>query len=299
MAAHDLGLPKKSHSNNSIRNWIVRSINRGRVQLVVGAGLSFNFKCPQWWELGRSLSKTVFTQELDNPSWSPNTTQVEKILRDKFSNKTALLNQAVHIELYKNFNENFIKDCGKLPYLESIAFLVHRLVRKQKVSIISFNYDSLLEEFLLNRGLNCKSYYNFDYPSPDADVLIIHPHGFLPRPATDRHFKRKIILDQKSFNDDFFRDSFWSQYCKQSFQDNISILLGLSGDCANLDGLCISTNKRFAEISDNYWGLTFVPKENSDKIAHWEERGVLTLDSGEGYKAVPKEILDILKKTST
>ena len=73
-------------------------------------------------------------------------------------------------------------------------------------SLITFNFDSLIEEALENNRVKHKAIYTEGMRSKSSELPVYHVHGYLPRKTTCCSFKRDhrlhhstLIIDQSCF----------------------------------------------------------------------------------------------------
>lgn len=171
--------------------------------LFCGAGISMGSGIPLWNELLISL----FIESSHLPS------SYTKVLYEML-NKDMYLNQSILARMVKNSNEdNFSAHVQKILYVNkqtdetsTIRAIVELCVPSKNggvKSIVTYNFDDLLECNLKNKGVkyqNCPT----DNPLVKGYLPIYHVHGFLPR----------ILEDRKIYPIVFSEDEYHKEYSK-------------------------------------------------------------------------------------
>jgi hypothetical protein len=243
-------------------------LQRGALTLFVGAGVSQGFGLPNWKGLKTIICETdsASDEELDN------------LIDDKDDGSSSYID-SIHAALYGKISIDKEDYFTKSPLLLAIAALSTGTCRGRIDTIITYNYDDLLKQYLEMLGYKVCVRKKPSDLSSWADVEMNHVHGFLPQDRKDESPPNDIIFSRKSYRNKRARiDSGWSSYVEQCLSRKIGLFLGLSGnDETILDILqrLKNNNKREKEADDypsnqvytGYWLLTEEAyKANCDSI---------------------------------
>lgn len=95
-------------------------------------------------------------------------------------------------------------------------------------SIVSFNFDDLLENELSRRGLSFVVIDKAGTPINPEKVALYHPHGFLPRNDNERQ-KRNIVFSEDDYHEQFGNNFGWPTLCQlHRLSTTTCLLVGLS-----------------------------------------------------------------------
>lgn len=222
-----------------------KAYENDEIILMLGAGTSKDAGVPSWNELLKKLNLSIINQKisdkltavekneiadelvsLQNGAPLVSASYIRSALGEKFKDE-------IKKALYKN-----VKSINDQPLLETIAKLSQP--RRKKVgieSIITYNFDDLLERHLERNGVEFKSMYReADYEEP-TKIPIYHVHGFIPKEE-----KKYTNLDQSVlvFSEDGYlhmqSDPYsWSNIVQiKALREKTCVLIGLSGIDPNL-----------------------------------------------------------------
>lgn len=128
---------------------------------------------------------------------------------------------------------------GKIAKLAAAHFIVKKN-HPGKRSVITYNYDNLLEHCLTKQVHPVKYQVIFDGNRADreAELHIYHPHGFLPMKGTKEYVQRmeseKIILAESSYYEMEHYSYNWENFVfARALQDSICVFFGFSGNDYN------------------------------------------------------------------
>ncbi len=171
--------------------------HEGSLCLFVGAGVSRDCGLPDW----AGLAKVVIEKAWPNQTKGIDYQQL--MARIDISNLNPLDSMRMARRKLNGDLNSVVSDClysrgvTASPIVESIVSLTH--IRR----ICSFNYDDILEEAYSKTGVASQPLTAGDEtPSSGNDVLIFHPHGFLPRANhTYRCSNREIVLSEDDYHE--------------------------------------------------------------------------------------------------
>ena len=229
----------------------------GVLRLFLGAGVSSGFGLPQWKTLiARVLSRDTdkgFMKSLH--SLTP--TDLTKLVDDIDDGSEKYI-RGVHEALYRDAAASLFDQLQRSPLLLSVAALVTGAHRGRIDSVITYNYDDLLEQYLRMLGLAvCPRAEPTDL-SRRADVEINYVHGRLPQVWDDSAPLPPIVLSDRSYRERRARiDGGWSAALQNGLYSKIGLFLALSGDDSSILDLLerVRTEVRH-DPYNGYWLLT-------------------------------------------
>ena len=223
--------------------------------LFLGAGVSLASGLPAWGSLLNSLSISLVEK---NPAFkkiiSSKESLVEyfkseipasplitaRILRDSLGNNFP---EHVRKSLYLNFNPSKSSELVE----EIGALCVPGRMRQGLVSVVTYNYDEIIEIELQKRSVN---YYvvvsEGDTPSKN-ELPVFHPHGFLPlKGKLNTKYRESLVLSEEAYHSQFIDPYAWPNITQLNLlRNNVCLFVGLSMTDPNLRRLLeISHQKR-------------------------------------------------------
>ncbi|SFF92298.1 SIR2-like domain-containing protein [Desulfotomaculum arcticum] len=226
---------------------LIEAYKSGKLVLTLGAGIAKEHGLPDWNTLLQELfidaimSETKETKErslvlsklftefgMSNPLLSA------RYLRYHYQNNTKVIDnlsfekavkQVIYDKIKINVNSELFKEirqlciaAGNNPNLNSI---------------ITYNYDDVLEKFLssLEIDIPFKSIYGNGINPSYGELPIYHVHGFLPQNGE----LSKITLSEDIYHQQYNDIYSWNNIVQiNKFRDNICIFIGLSFTDPNL-----------------------------------------------------------------
>jgi hypothetical protein len=232
-------------------------LQRSALRLFLGAGASAGFGLPSWkLLLARVLGKdhdAAFLAALEAKSPTD-----QRRLIDPLDDGSEAYLRLVHSGLYRDAAPDLLAQLQKSPLLLAVAAMMTGLHRGRIDSVITYNYDDLLEQYLRMLGLSVCRRMQPDALSTRADVELNYPHGRLPQ-AWSAAAAPPIILSEKSYRARRAEiDQGWPAYVVHGLHAKIALFLGMSGDDASvLDTLKRAQNRvQRADDYTGYWLLT-------------------------------------------
>jgi hypothetical protein len=130
-------------------------------------------------------------------------------------------------------------------------------------SIITFNFDALLEENLDNNRINHKAIYKEGARNSPNELPIYHVHGYLPRsgriPAN-----MEIVFSEDAYHSQFIEPFSWSNLIQlNKLSQNTCLLIGLSLSDPNLRRLLDVANRKNPEKTLNQYLIKKAPNNSS------------------------------------
>lgn len=235
----------------------------GRFSMLLGAGVSSSAGLPDWDTLLNSLFVSMLTEgeitdkkadneqvssivkrlrEVDGPSALMLARYIRKGISSSSSSEQNEFIRSVTERLYGLRNQRFSLSS---PLIKAIASLCMPSRTGAKIrSVITYNFDDLLERELESRGLTFKSIFEeIDLAGPE-DLPIYHVHGFLPEdrskyPSIDR---ATLVFSEEGYHQIYSEAYHWSNLIQlNSLKETACLMVGLSLTDPNL--------RRLLEIS--------------------------------------------------
>ena len=186
------------------------ALRAGRLTLVCGAGVSIGAGIPSWNVLLlRLLESMMFRISQDHSISLDNVDPME--FQKRYGPSALVVGKYLKSNLGKDFmpelrNALYSKNPTSCDIIEAIA----ELARPQREgrpldSIITFNFDGLIEESLAQNNIRHKAIYKEGMRDGPNELPVYHVHGYLPR-------KGKIKKDSDVvFSEDVISDNYNSR----------------------------------------------------------------------------------------
>ena len=246
---------------------------KGQFTLFLGAGVSSSAGMPDWNTLLNSLFVTYLSKRLVgvdsfgddhinemierlNRIDEPSALMAARYLRKglaKEQSETRDFFQTVTKNLYTLRNQKLPIDSDLLKSIAAMC-LPRRTGAKVK-SVITYNFDDLMERQLQSNSIQHRSIYT-ENESYDPDELpVYHVHGFLPenRNSYERLDNSTLVFSEEGYHQIYSESFHWSNLVQlSSFRENNCLMVGLSMTDPNLRRLLdissrnIETSKHFA-----------------------------------------------------
>jgi hypothetical protein len=177
----------------------------------------------------------------------------------------------------------------------SIASLVMSSRRGSVSSIITANYDDVLEVLLNYFGFVTASVKSERYWLPSADVAVFHPHGYLPSRDGEQK-SAELVLDRESFSRVVGRPELpWHQTISNILRTNSIIIIGMGGNDPNFDSLLMQVRDQHARLADrvSYMGIVINTEFETNTEAVWKNRGIFPTPVADYTNDLPNFLLSI------
>ena len=240
-------------SDKNITERLKKAYTKGTLSIILGAGISLEHGLPTWNELIletmvyalsrddidnqsiRDFSKLYINCFLQDPLIAAR--HIEGLIKVKGINFFEFLKERLYDR--EVFNE-------KSPFYASIANLCASARTSKSISsIITFNFDNLLETYLdkLTIKIPYKVYGSNSSLKDKVTLPIYHVHGFLPK-DNKKTISKDIIFDERSYHNTYHDAFHWSNIVQiDTYTKNICIFIGLSMNDPNLRRLLDASAK--------------------------------------------------------
>jgi hypothetical protein len=286
LSTHGLLLSKEHWvDDTALVRFLGNQMVAGRLALVLGAGISMPFGLPNWPTLLQELRKVLKTDPLlkgnpnlkddPPPNWDLKRLAEDlRIIYEESGGTTQGFLDHVSSALYSNHRIK-VETLLENRTLAALGAFVMSSKRGRAGAVISFNYDDLLEYYLDYHGSVVVSISADKYWAPSADVVIYHPHGFLPK-FTNRTRSDDLVLDQESYSKAVGSKELWWEQIRLLLRQHFCIFIGLSGNDDNLDSMLREVNEAHpAKVGQlPFWGLSFTATAEDPMSRILSRRGI-------------------------
>jgi hypothetical protein len=267
----------KSRDEQKLQNQHIASLRSAyqddRLALFLGAGVSKSANYPEWNELIKRISLTMFDdysngllpkkdkediytyfQKEIPPSPIIVARILQNSLKDKFPDK---LKKQLYDGTLKSDTSDLVREIGTL--------CMPKRNRLGIVGVVNYNFDDLLETELDNRGVSyrvvvCES----DEPSK-SELPIYHVHGYLPRTSAITSTQRDaLVFSEDAYHHQFLDPYLWTNITQLNLlRNNVCLFIGLSLTDPNQRRLLEVTvskkpgSRHYAILRDHWMGKNF------------------------------------------
>ncbi len=245
-----------------------RLLRLGAIRLFLGAGASMGFGLPSW----QLLIARVLQQDTNSDFMSTlPTKEPESLCRmvDAVDDGSETYARKVHEALYRDVPADLVAQFAQSPLLLAAAALVTGTDRGRVDSIVTYNYDDLLERYLRMLGFSSCVRSTPSDLTTRAHVEIGYVHGRLA--YTGQDFGRlDIVLSEKSYRARRSEiQEGWAAIVVHGLCSKIGLFIGLSGNDQSMLDVMERAKNRVArgQNYNGYWILTpNAYEQNKDRI---------------------------------
>lgn len=210
------------------------SLTEERFTLFLGAGVSMSADLPSWWKLLKDMIDTCKQKEFKDGD-------IEKLTKVCY-NSSIVMGRFVRMMMEKKSNDEDYYQClhdalyggisaYRSPLIDEICNLVYSK-KSQAQSIITYNFDDVMERALRERGI--ENYSVFGQNQPQQLFPIYHVHGFIPY-ANNDDIKSVPVLSEEEYHRVYASSYNWSNVEQlHALSRTTCIFIGLSMTDPNL-----------------------------------------------------------------
>lgn len=259
--------------NETFTKKLKHSLKSGELTLVCGAGVSIGAKIPSWNELLLDLLESMIARISND--------QAIKLKANKNSSYRSILGSSSLVMgkyLKSNLGKDFLPELRDALYKNNpkTCDLINAIVdvsRPQRDgkpldSIITFNFDALIEENLNSNNIKHKAIDNEGVRNKADELPIYHVHGFLPRTGKITASKN-VVFSEDSYHTQFIEPFSWSNLIQlNKLSQNTCLFIGLSLTDPNLRRLLDVANRKDPSNNLNHYIIKKKPNLNNstDKV---------------------------------
>ncbi len=242
-------------------------LRRGRLTLVCGAGVSVEAGIPLWGELlvrllRRMIDRIAATQNVEVILDEEAAAEFDR----RYDSSSLILGKYLKTNLGKEFLRELRDELYRSPpersaLLECIVG-VARPPRDGKSldSIITFNFDSLIEENLRSHRIPARPIFSEAITHHPNEIPVYHVHGFLPRegeiPETSN-----IVFSEDAYHSQFLDPFSWSNLIQLTkLTQNTCLLVGISLTDPNLRRLLDVAWRKRPDKTPSHYILKKIPR---------------------------------------
>lgn len=279
---------------NKIVDHIKNEYKSGQFSLLLGAGVSSSAGLPDWNTLLNSLFVSLLTSELgkdksietseiasivrrlrevDGPSALMSARYIRKGMSTNGSTEQTLFINTVTSQLYELRDKRRSIDSKLIRSIASMC-TPGRAGAKVK-SVITYNFDDLLERQLANREIQFRSIFEeIEIPSTE-ELPIYHVHGFLPedRSKYTTLDRSTLVFSEEGYHKIYNEPYHWSNLIQlNSLKETTCVMIGLSMSDPNLRRL-LEIAARSIEKPKHY---AFMQRTNIEHFSKDNEKKIIS-----------------------
>ena len=251
--------------NNQFIKTLTDSLKNGRLTLVCGAGISIGAKIPSWNDLLLRLLESMMMRISNNKSIS-----LKNISTREFQKRLGSSSLVMGKYLKSNLGKDFLIELRDALYQDNpkSCDLIDSIVdisRPQRDgkpldSIITFNFDALIEENLQSHNIKHRAIDNEGVRNKANELPIYHVHGYLPRKGKITT-KKDVVFSEDAYHTQFIEPFSWSNLIQlNKLSQNTCLFVGMSLTDPNLRRLLDVANRKESSNSINHYIIKKTPE---------------------------------------
>lgn len=293
----------KQLSDEDILDQLKKSYKNKQLSLIIGSGVSKSCGLPNWNELLKELLIKCFDYEISLPNL--------EIMAEYFIKENNQLIIARYIQQHlKNKDKNSFEETVRNtlynhPIEEStlireICQLFNSEMNPSLDSIITYNYDDILETHLRKLKIPHRVIHNVGMMPKEGEFPIYHVHGFLPK-RNRLTSKNKIVLSEEIYHKQYLDTYNWSNITQiNKFSEKTCLFIGTSLTDPNMRRLLDIASLQRKDEEKPHFIIKVKPngKENlCNSILHFEAQDAWSLGINtlwvNNFEEIPRELSKI------
>jgi hypothetical protein len=235
------------------------------VSLFLGAGVSMGFGLPSWSGILATLFGVALKEQMGSALSARELTHLQTLATQLNSDSPLQAGRVVQRALAQS-GEKFEERLSGLLYAEAVnetegtllgavADLCMATRRGSRVhSVVTYNYDDLLEETLTKRRVRALSVYEAKGAPSIDDLPVYHVHGFLPRDRSlfGSSAEAPVVFAEQQYHLLYTDPFHWTNIVQlNAIREHTCVFLGLSMTDPNLRRL-LEIGSRSSESARHY-----------------------------------------------
>jgi hypothetical protein len=254
------------------------ALKEGCLTLVCGAGISIEAQIPPWNELLLKLLEAMMNKISDNYN-IPLDADCALEFNKRYSSSTLIFGKYLKSILGNDFlnevrNALYPSEIYQSQIINAIINLARpQRDRKPLDSIITFNFDSLIEENLEKQNISYTSIYSEGMKFKPDQLPVYHVHGYLPR-IGEIPSNSNIVFSEDAYHSQFIDHFSWSNLIQlNKLSQNTCLFVGLSLTDPNLRRLLDVANRKNPDKNLNHYIIKKGPNKSAsidriDEVAY-------------------------------
>lgn len=265
----------KTRENKIIE--LAKALHDGRLTLVSGSGVTVDAGVPSWNDLLLQLLGTMITRMSTDHALPMSGADANKF-HSRYSPSSLVVGTYLKINLGNDFLRE-LRDalyCSN-PKSSDLLNAIVDLSRPQRDgkpldSIITFNFDALLEENLEKQNIAHRAIYGEGVRNSPNELPVYHVHGFLPRKGPIPE-NMEVVFSEDAYHNQFIDPFSWSNLIQlNKLGQNTCLFIGLSLTDPNLRRLLDVAIRKNPEKTLNHFIIKKTPSNTKseatmDKLA--------------------------------
>ncbi len=241
------------------------ALKSGRLTLVCGAGVSVGAGVPVWNELLLNLLESMVERLSSNRSLNIDQGSAEEFSRT-YGASSLILGKYLRNNLSEDFGVEirdalYARDPKTCELIDSIVDLSRpKRIGSPLDSIITFNFDALIEENLTKNNIPNRAIYSEAVRHDPSELPVYHVHGFLPRQG-DVPKDSDIVFSEDAYHSQFIDPFSWSNLIQlNKLSQNTCLLVGISLTDPNLRRLLDVAWRKVSGETPRHYIIKKAPK---------------------------------------
>lgn len=211
------------------KEYLAAKLASGSLVLVLGAGISMDLGLPSWGKLVRRcafLARVPFDEICHR---DPSALALQKVAArvEAEVGDDRRFNDIVAKSLYRKIRLS--NAVAVRPLMVALGALMIGSKRGSVTKVLTFNFDSMLEWYLLIHGYYANTVTKLPSLVVRADVEIFHIHGYVPHQSLESQPSERPVLGLDSVDRRLSEvGNDWTQLCYETLSSHVALFVGIS-----------------------------------------------------------------------